>query len=565
MANKPYAVVMALRAVNMATKPVNAVRSSLKSLRGQAAVTARALGMHKVVNSIKRVKRSIGGLGSSVRRLGSSVGRLLGPFAALAGAFSVGAMASLVNSTAQAGDALSKMAERTGMSVEQLQEWEFAARRGGMETTEFKTAIRDLTKNVGEAVNGTGEGKVVFDALGISLRDSMGHVRDSNDIMLDLADRMEAIPDAATRSAIAQKLFGESGGKMVVALKGGREELAALFDEQKKYGQLTEQQAKDSADFVDQTTNLGEAWGGVMKMITANLMPVLSPMINRITQWVQINKDLIASQVTEYIKRFASFIESINWSGVINGIKTMVDWVLSAKEFFGGWKNVLIAFVAFMHADLIIGLLGVTKTLAVLGVQAIWTAGKIALMGFAGAVQSGFAFFKAMQFGVGVMHALKIAILANPLGLFIAALMAVGTAIYVYFKEPIDNFIANLDIVTPVKKMMREVAGLMPDWLQDKLGLNVETAVTDKGGPGKIKSTAMAMPSMPNIPGGLMAPPPSGMTPAMMQSMAGQSAQVIVTFDNAPSGMRVTTNSNSPGFEVNTELNHGMGTVGSDL
>jgi len=557
MTAKPYAVVMALKAVNMATRPVNAVRASLASLRGQAAVTARALGMHRVAAAFGRVRSSFAGLRTAMARLGPYVRNALGPITALLGAVGIGAMANLIRSSAEAGDELLKLAERTDLSVTQLQEWSFAARRSGSTQEEFTTGIRDLTKNIGEAVNGTGEGLVVFNALNIKLRDSTGAVRNTNDVMLDLADRMKQIPDAATRSAIAQKLFGESGGKMVVALNEGREGLAALFAEQKKYGQLTEQQARDATAFVDRWTNMKEAMAGVVNLITANMLPVLSPMISRLTEWVTANRELIATQVTAYIKRFALFMESINWPRVINGIRKIIDGVLSVRDFFGGWTNTLVVFAAVLHADLIVALFGLTKSLIVLGVQATLTAAKIAIMGLVQAGGFAVSFFTAMQYGVGVMKALNIAMMANPIGLLVATLAAAATAIYVYW-DPIKQFFAALDFLTPVRDQIRAVASLLPNWLQDKLGLNVETSIAD-GTTSSSPSTGTS-----SSPASLQAPPPAGLSAALQQgALPDRGAQMVIRFENAPPGMRVASVAADAGLGVATELDYGAGQAGS--
>jgi hypothetical protein len=61
------------------------------------------------------------------------------------------------------------------------------------------------------AQNTKGTAASAFAALGISVTDASGHLRDADDVFTDIADRFARIHDGATKTAIAMTLFGKSG------------------------------------------------------------------------------------------------------------------------------------------------------------------------------------------------------------------------------------------------------------------------------------------------------------------------------------------------------------------
>jgi hypothetical protein len=135
----------------------------------------------------------------------------------------------------EAGSAVNDLSERLGVSGEDLQKFQLAGKLAGVSAEETAQAFKLLSKNIGEAIGG-GEPAKVFQELGIQLKDAGGHVRDSSDVMLDLADAFEKMDSPAERSAAAFKVFGRAGSAMIPILKGGRGELAATFKQFQELG-----------------------------------------------------------------------------------------------------------------------------------------------------------------------------------------------------------------------------------------------------------------------------------------------------------------------------------------
>jgi len=79
-------------------------------------------------------------------------------------------------------------------------------------------------------VHGHG-GSEALKALGVSAVVVRGQIRSAEQVLLDLADKFAAMPDGATKAALALRLFGKEGVGIIPFLNQGREGLTALKEE----------------------------------------------------------------------------------------------------------------------------------------------------------------------------------------------------------------------------------------------------------------------------------------------------------------------------------------------
>jgi hypothetical protein len=127
-----------------------------------------------------------------------------------------------------------------------------------------------------EAAAGSGENQRLFAALGITFRESNGDLRATDQVLLDLATRFQAMPDGPEKSALAVKLFGKAGTDMIPFLNRGAEgiqELTAQFRE--LGGEISGETATRAAEFNDDLNLLRAALQGVANRIAASVLPAL--------------------------------------------------------------------------------------------------------------------------------------------------------------------------------------------------------------------------------------------------------------------------------------------------
>lgn len=200
--------------------------------------------------------------------------------AAIAGAFAVAAAGvgvKLVKDSINAADAMSKMAQGAGVTTEALSGMGWAAGQSGVDLNALATAMGRLNKGALEASTGTGTYAEVFETLSISATNAGGGLKSADQLLLELADKFEAMPDGAQKSALAIELFGRSGAKMIPFLNAGSSGIAELTAQAERLGLvLTTEQAQASEEFNDNLSIMSATAQGVGNMLAKELLPSMN-------------------------------------------------------------------------------------------------------------------------------------------------------------------------------------------------------------------------------------------------------------------------------------------------
>lgn len=116
-------------------------------------------------------------------------------------ALSAAGLGAMVKSALDSADALSKLSERVGITVESLSLLMPAAELSGVSAEKFEGGLRRLAARMLEAATGSAEAARGFEALGVAFRNQDGSLRATDQVLLDLADRFKTMPDGAEKTA----------------------------------------------------------------------------------------------------------------------------------------------------------------------------------------------------------------------------------------------------------------------------------------------------------------------------------------------------------------------------
>src|SRR3990167_5147394 len=147
-------------------------------------------------------------VGNAVAGMERSLSTLKSAFGALGIGIGIAAFTGFVKHTIAAQDELSKLSQKVGITVELLAGFQHAADLSGMSLEGLTKGVKTLSTQMFDAAAGTGEGIKAFKALQVSVKDSSGVLRASEDVLFDVEDRFSKMRDGAEKSAIAVKLFG---------------------------------------------------------------------------------------------------------------------------------------------------------------------------------------------------------------------------------------------------------------------------------------------------------------------------------------------------------------------
>jgi len=257
--------------------------------------------------------------------LKASIGLLAAMGAAIAG--SAAGIAGWVASVSDTVDPMVQFSRETGVAIETIQTLGYAASVNGSSVDALQSSLAEMTKRVGEFVStGEGEAKDVAGRLGLKFRDLNGHVKSSDVIFRDLADKLHGMSQAEKFSVLDKMGIDRS---MVQLLSMTGEEISSLQHQAEALGIVTQEQADQFAAYNDSLTTLGKGFEGIKFQVAVGFVPVLKELIDGFTNFLIVNKDLI--------KDGLSHLGEIIFS-VMGMIRRLMPIVAVATAGFIAWK-----------------------------------------------------------------------------------------------------------------------------------------------------------------------------------------------------------------------------------
>ncbi|MBL4839677.1 MAG: hypothetical protein JKY47_02465 [Thalassospira sp.] len=500
---KNFVVSMILNARETVSGPMRRVQSMLTGIRARASAVTRSLGFHKITDGFRRLGSSFAGLGRHISGVG--VG-LLG----LAGIGFGGGVLAWLHSGAGEADVLAKFGRTVGISTERLQQWQHAANQAaGMSNEELRKSFRDLAKNVGDAANGIGRAKPIFEALGIPLRDNHGNVRDLNDLLPELQSAFRKIENPALRTSTAMKLFGESGSKMSLLLQQPQEEMDRLFGDMERLGMISNEAAGDTEAYNDALDSWGKSFTGIRNGLMAYFMPMMTPLIKKMTEFM-------VSMRPEVVERLGSAISGaantmMGWFTVaqdgttpagqalksfMSTIENLISYGGKIIDFLGGWQNAALALGGILAGPFIASLLSVGTAFAQLGWVLASNPIVLAAGLIAGAVYTIYDNWDGIVgYFTGKIDAVRSAFKTG----FIDGVMAY-MAEFNPFAILYDGFtglvkyLTDFDLAAIISEKVQAMMSVLPDWVVEKLGVGKAEPV--QSAPTPVQSADPAAVSM---------------------------------------------------------------------
>lgn len=236
--------------------------------------------------------------------------------------FSADMFVSWVKGAIDAADALNDLSQRTGIATDELSKLQYAAKLSDVSSEEFATNVIKLNRSIAETARGTGEAQKAFLALGISVKTSSGEIRDTKDILKDIADAFASYEDGANKTALATALFGRAGATFITFLNNGREGLDRFGAELAQMGGVIMPDAARKADELnDSIVRLRSSFGAAATEIGVTLAPYLTRLINEFLI-LKKNSDSFSESITTGI---ALGFRSTNLQDALAGVRKELE------------------------------------------------------------------------------------------------------------------------------------------------------------------------------------------------------------------------------------------------
>lgn len=186
--------------------------------------------------------------------------------------------------TAEQAKEISNVSQTMGMTTDQYQVWDFILKSVGSDAESASGDLAALAEKAKDAAEGGNDSAKTFRMLGISLKDSHGHLKSQNDLFLELINSLKNMEDTTTRNAIASDLLSTTGEKIIPILNMTKEEFDSLKNSAYETGYVM------SGDTLQGFSKLNRAMAefdgvtqGLSNSFAVTLLPMLTALFNAVT------------------------------------------------------------------------------------------------------------------------------------------------------------------------------------------------------------------------------------------------------------------------------------------
>ena len=232
------------------------------------------------------MKSSMNAMGS----LDASSLALAGGFAAVAAAIVKveKAMISMTKESASFADNIITLSMQTGQSTQQLQEFAYASELIDVSVDTLQGSLTKLTNNMQDTMNGTGNAKASFEALGVSVTNADGSMRSANDVFYETIDALGQVKNETERDAMSMDIFGRSAQDLNPLIIQGSKTIKAYADEAHNMGYVLDDEALSALGAVDDAyQRLQKTQEGVKNQIAVEFAPYLEEFYGDVTTMVK--------------------------------------------------------------------------------------------------------------------------------------------------------------------------------------------------------------------------------------------------------------------------------------
>jgi len=237
-----------------------------------------------------RTRRASTTIQRSFLGLRSAAAPLIG---ALAAVFS-GAM---IKRALDQAAAIGEVAQQLGVTTRDLQVYRYVATQVNLSQEQMDRGLQRLTRSIGEAAHGARQQGDAFKALGIDVRDAEGRIKSTGEVMRELADKIAAIPDAASRAAVLVRLFGRAGQQFLPLFEQGAAGIERFTREAEELGMvLSEDEIANADRTADKIEQLNAALRANLSRVVAQnadailgLATAIATLTGRVVQFIASN------------------------------------------------------------------------------------------------------------------------------------------------------------------------------------------------------------------------------------------------------------------------------------
>lgn len=246
---------------------------------------------NKEIKSLKGQTSNIGQMATKMGEFGSKAvkaGEALRGVSAAAAGIDV-ALAALAYKSGAAADDLVTLSKVTGISTDELQKYKAAADLVDVSVETIAKSQTKMKATMYQAADGSGAAADAYAALGVSVTDANGQLRNQDTVFSDVIAALGRMENETERDAVAMQIFGKSAAELNPLIEDGGEtyaRVAKIFAENGLEVVDPETLARAN-QFNDSLDEIKATWGAAINTIGMQLAGYLAPAVEKVAAFIE--------------------------------------------------------------------------------------------------------------------------------------------------------------------------------------------------------------------------------------------------------------------------------------
>lgn len=251
---------------------------------GSLVITMSA-DMAELKKGMDDAKKSVG---SAMADINGAIDKTVIALGALGFATSLGSIKDMMMSTIEAAAALNDLSQKTGVTVESLSGLKSAAKLSGTSIEDVAGGLVRLSKSMAEAQDSNSKAAATFKALGVSIYDVNGNLRNADQVMLSVAQALQGFKEDANKTTAVLNIFGKSGADLLPMLSD-------LADKGNLNGKITAEQAQQAEIYTRALAKLKGETDGYIRAVAMEVLPNILKLTDLFVPLVQVTLGFAAA------------------------------------------------------------------------------------------------------------------------------------------------------------------------------------------------------------------------------------------------------------------------------
>lgn len=215
--------------------------------------------------------------------LENTIGAVKNFAGALGTGLALHAIGEFIIGLTEEADALAKQSAVLGLSLADMQSWNYAAAMQGVSAEALAASLAKLSGGKYDAAS--------LAKLGVTAKKSGGEMKTSGELLEEVGGALSKIDDPTKRNTLAMGVLGKSYAKLLPLFADGSKGLKELRGEFDALGGgFTDDFAKQADDFGDNLDRAKVIWKGVSITIVGSMLPTLLLLSRR---FIEVVKPLV--------------------------------------------------------------------------------------------------------------------------------------------------------------------------------------------------------------------------------------------------------------------------------